>query len=354
MSAKPASGFVRQALWFAVGVSTGIAVMQYRESRRPVEIRQAEVAMTQPTLSVVSARDPLALAQPSFEARLNAVQATDPKDLEAKRAAVMLDWLAHDRAGAMRYLIRTSFRDIDRMPGLSRAIGEKATVEDLLAIANGSKYPGQDVGVVGQFASPAVINEFAGMVGSLNPEIAGPVTLAVGEMLAGINLDRAISFALGQTTDALRASAMAGVFDVLSQAPNGEAQVRLLYGTLPPGVQASDQVAAAYGNAIWPTDPAAALQALGAIENPQTKMLACLALARNTSSSSPETAIAAIYESGMPSVGIYNHVNTILQNWYSVDPQAAGTFLSTTQVIPPSDKSSYDSIVSPPPTGGKG
>jgi hypothetical protein len=135
--------------------------------------------------------------------------------------------------------------------------------------------------------------------------------------------------------------------------PNGDAQVRNWYASLPPAIQNTDAVLSAYGDSTWTSDPGGALQALQGISDPKTKMFACLALAKNSTSSAPETAIAAIYESGLSGVGIYNHVNPILQNWYAVNPQAASNFLSTTQIIPPGDLPRYAPIVAAP-GGGKG
>jgi hypothetical protein len=110
---------------------------------------------------------------------------------------------------------------------------------------------------------------------------------------------------------------------------------------------------AAYGDSVWSTDPAEALRALQGIQDSKTKMFASIALANRSASSSPETAIAAIYQSGLTGVGIYNHVSPIIQNWYSVNPQAASNFLSTTQIIPPEDLPKYSPIVAPS-AGGKG
>jgi hypothetical protein len=80
-------------------------------------------------------------------------------------------------------------------------------------------------------------------------------------------------------------------------------------------------------------------------------MTGLLYLSGETASSSPETAIAAIYESGISSQGIYNHVNPIIQNWSAVDPQAAANFLATTQIIPPGDLAKYNQV--PTSSGGK-
>jgi hypothetical protein len=111
---------------------------------------------------------------------------------------------------------------------------------------------------------------------SVNANAAGPTAAALGSLLAGINVDRAMTFAMGQATDQLRSSAIAGVMNELVKLPNGDAEVRAWYASLPANIQNADQVLSAYGNTIWASDPAAALQTLQGITDPHTKMIACL------------------------------------------------------------------------------
>jgi hypothetical protein len=290
----------------------------------------------------------------SFEQRLQELPVSDWKNPvgQTQRAVVLIEWLKADRGAAMRFLARTHYMDL-WLPGVTRAIGEKASASELLDIANGADHPGEAVYQVARWDSAGAVNELANLMPSVNASAGGQTARAVGNLLAGINIDRATAFAMGQATDLLRSFAIAGVMDEMGSTPNGDAEVRSWYASLPPSIQNSDAVLSAYGDSTWTSDPAAALQALQGIADPQTKMFACLALAKNSTSSSPETAIAAIYESGLSGVGIYNHVNPILQNWYAVNPQAASNFLSTTQIIPPSDMPKYAPIVAAP-GGGKG
>jgi hypothetical protein len=153
---------------------------------------------------------------------------------------------------------------------------------------------------------------------------------------------------MAQTDENVRDYAIGGVLEELRTGPNGESTIRSLYATLPGSIQTSDPVRLSYGNAIWASDPVAALQMLEGITAPQTRMLGLLILAKNSASSSPETAIAAIYASGIPEQGVYNHVGAILQNWSAVDPQAASSFLATTQIIPPIDLPRYAQAIAPP------
>jgi hypothetical protein len=315
---------------------------------------RSESALGPPTVTAsrVSPTSPSQIR--SFEERLEELPATDWKNTvdRGKRAAIIIEWLAADRAAAMRFLSQSHYKDL-WLPGVTKTIGEKATPSELLDIANRSEQPGEAVYQVARWDSPSAINELAGLMPSVSITAAGPTAGAIGSLLAGINVDRAMAFAMGQATDQLRSSAIAGVMNELVSLPNGDAEIRAWYSLLPPAIQGTDQVLASYGNAIWSTDPAAALQTLQGIGDHQTKVIACLVLARNSASSSPETAIAAVYESGLSDVGIYNHVNQILQNWYAVNPQAAANFLSTTQIIPPSDLSKYAPITSAA-GGGKG
>jgi hypothetical protein len=188
---------------------------------------------------------------------------------------------------------------------------------------------------------------------SVNATAAEPTARAIGGLLATINIDGAKAFAMGQATDQLRISAIAGVMDELSSQLNGESEIGPWYKSLPPSIQTSDQVLAAYAISLWSSDPATALQTLQNISDPHAKMIACLVVAKNSESSSPATAIAAIYQSGLYGDGLYNHVNPIIQNWYALNPQAATNFLATTQIIPSVDLPKYTPIAVPP-TGGKG
>ena len=288
----------------------------------------------------------------SFEERLLETPALDWKDTaeRTRRGVIIIEWLTADRAAAMRYLSQTLYRDL-WLPGVTKAIGEKATSSELLEIANRSEKPGDAVYQVARWDSPSAINELANLMPSVNTIAAGPTAAAIGSLLAGINVDSAMAFAMGQATDQLRSSAIAGVMNELGSMPNGDAEIRAWYASLPTTIQNSDRVLASYGNAIWASDPAAALQTLQGIGDPQMKTKACLALANSSASSSPETAVAAVYESGLSEVGIYNHVNQILQNWYAVNPQAAANFLSTTQIIPPGDIPKYSPIIASPANG---
>jgi hypothetical protein len=291
----------------------------------------------------------------SFEDRLIATPAPDWKDTveRTKRAAIIIEWLAADRAAAMRFLSQTHYKDL-WLPGITKAIGERATASELLDIANVADDPFNAIYQIGRWEeSPGQISAFASLMPSVNATAAGPTAGAIGSLLATINIDSAKAFAMGQTTDQLRISAIAGVMNELSSQLNGEAEIGPWYKSLPPSIQTSDQVLAAYGISLWSSDPATALQTIQDISDPHTKMIACLVVAKNSESSSPATAIAAIYQSGLSGDGIYNHVNPILQNWYALNPQAAANFLATTQIIPPADLPRYAPIAVPP-SGGKG
>ena len=252
----------------------------------------------------------------------------------------------------MGFLARNRFEDI-WLPELAKAIGKAATASELLAIANSASNPGQAVYVIGKYASPDVVNGLAGLMPSVGTDAAAPTAEAISNLLADVNLDRAVAFALAQTDEQVRAHAIGGVFDELRSGPNGEAAIRSLYATLPPAIQTSDPVRFSYGNAIWGSDPVAALETLEGIASSQMRTNGLLVLSRNTASASPETAIAAVYASGISAQGIYNHVGPILKNWSAVDPQAEANFLSTTQIIPSADLPKYAPMV-PTPSGGKG
>jgi len=341
-----------------VSVSVALGCLLFMGIRYRSQIRRVGVDESKrkspSAVGVAPLSQTLPLEIQSIEERLQEIPAADWRNTvdRTRRAAILIEWLAVDRNAAMRFLSQNYYKDL-WLPGVTKAIGEKATASELLDIANVADDPFNAVYQVGRWDSPGEINDFASLMPSVNVTAAGQTASAIGSLLADINIDRAKAFAMGQATDQLRSSAIAGVMNELSSQLNGESEIRPWYESLPPSIQTSDKVLAAYGISLWASDPATALQTLQGISDPQTKMIACLVVAKNSASSSPETAIAAIYESGLSGVGIYNHVNPILQNWYALNPQAAANFLSTTQIIPPADVSKYTPIVVPS-GGGKG
>jgi len=157
----------------------------------------------------------------SFEERLRAEPGSNGKNGDARRAAILVEWLASDRKGAMRFLAIDRFRDL-RLPGVSRAVGEKADASELLDVAKGAESPGEALYGVGKWAGPAVVNGLANLTPSIHGDAAGPATSAIAGLLADLNLDRAVAFAKSQPTDSMRAAAIGGVFDELRSAANGE------------------------------------------------------------------------------------------------------------------------------------
>lgn len=290
----------------------------------------------------------------TFEERLAAAPGTDWSNTAERwrRAAILIEWLGADRSAALHFLASNRFTDIF-LPGLAEAIGRTASAAELLAVANSAENPGSAISMIGKWAGPEAVNGLADLMPSVNADAAPQTAGAVAGLLAGINLDRGLAFAMAQPDARVRADAIGGVFDELRGGPNGETAIRALYARMPPDIQSSDPVRFSYGNVIWGSDPVAALQTLEGIASPQARTMGLLVLARNTASSSPETAIAAIYASGLTPQGIYNHVGPILQNWSAVDPQAAASFLSTTQIIPSGDLPRYAPIA-PQAPGGKG
>jgi hypothetical protein len=71
-----------------------------------------------------------------------------------------------------------------------------------------------------------------------------------------------MAFAVSLPDDQARAAAIGGVFSALRSGSAGEAEIRTLYTSLPPSIQSADPVLFEYGNAIWGSDPVAALQVL--------------------------------------------------------------------------------------------
>ncbi len=331
----------------AVGFSLFLWVRNPPQAPRDHRVEPAQMSVSGKGTAETSPMPPVR-AQ-SFEERLKEAPVADGSDTAGRdrRDALLLEWLAADRGAAMRYMAGNGFRDV-WLPGVTRAIGAKATPSELLAIANGAENPGDALFQVGRWTKPAVINEFAGLMASVNPNAAGPTAGAVSGLLAGLNIDRAVAFAREQATDQMRSFAFSGVLSALGSTPNGEAEVRSLYATLPASIQGNDAVLFSYGNAIWGSDPAGALQALEGISSPKDRMVGLIRLSQTAASAAPETAIAAVYASGVSDQGIYNHVSRILQNWSAVDPQAAANFLSTTQIIPAGDLPRFTPIVTQP------
>lgn len=298
-----------------------------------------------PLAKAPSAPAPSAERPVSFEERLAGKEGTGDR-----RGPLLLEWIWADRAAAMRFLAANRYRDLS-YPGLAYAVAKNATAAELLTMANGADLPYGAVMSVGRWVSAEVINAFANMMASVNPDAAAQTTMAVGSLLAGLNVDRSVAFAMSQPTDALRASAIEGVFQQLRTTASGESEVKALYASLPPALQSNDHVLFEFGNATWGSDPAGALQALENIGDPRIRMTALVVLSHNAASASPEIAVAAIYASGLSDQGIYNHVSQIIRNWNALDPQGAANFLATTQVIPSASMARYRQLLASPPGG---
>jgi hypothetical protein len=311
-------------------------------------VNRSAAAITEISSARVSspAPPPVGAVRPlSFEERLAGKEGAGDR-----RGPLLLQWIWADRAGAMRILAANRYRDL-WYPGLAYAVAKKATAAELLAMANGADSPYGAIVNVGHWVPAEVINEFANMMASVSPDAAIQTTLAVASVLAGLNVDRSVAFAMSQPTDALRASAIEGVFQQLRTTASGESEVKSLYASLPPALQSNDHVLFEYGNATWGSDPSGALQALENIADPRVRMTGLLVLSRNAASASPEIAVAAVYASGLSDQGIYNHVSSILQNWNALDPQGAANFLATTQVIPSASIARYRQLLAAPPGG---
>jgi len=278
----------------------------------------------------------------SFEERMADAPSADSKDAadRSRRAAVLIEWLGSDRRAALQFLAKNRFKDI-WLPGLAKAIGTGATAAELLFIANSSDNSADTISEAGKWAGLEAVNGLAGLMASVSTDAAPRTALAVAGLLTAVNVDRGFAFAMSQTDENVRSYAISGVFTELRSGPNGDTAVRSLYSTLPPATQNSDAVRFGYGTTTWGSDPVAALQTLEGISAPQMRMAGLLYLSGEAASSSPETAIAAIYASGISSQGIFNHVNPIIQKWSAVDPQAASSFLATTQIIPGGDLAKY-------------
>ena len=137
-----------------------------------------------------------------------------------RRGPLLLEWIWADRAGAMRFLAANRYRDLS-YPGVAYAVAKKATPAELLAMANGAETAYGAIMSVGRWVPAEVINAFANMMGSVNADAAAETSMAVGSVLAGLNVDRAVAFAMGQAGDALRASAIEGVFQQLRTTASG-------------------------------------------------------------------------------------------------------------------------------------
>jgi hypothetical protein len=335
-----------KAIFWSVLGAGACALFLSNRAPSPSRTEMAEVKRPVPSEPAPRPSAPNPASQ-SFEERLDAA-----KD-RFQRGSIVAEWIARDRASAMRFLAASGFRDLG-LPGVAEALGRSVTMDELLAIANGSEHPDSDLLSVGKWASPQAISGFASLMPSVGITAANDTARAVGQLLAGLSLDRAIAFSLGLPTDAERAAGVSGVFSELESAPNGEGRLLALYNSLPPSVQSADPALLRfYIDATSDSDPVAALQALNGITSRPQRIIAALVLAKNVSSSSPETAIAALYASGLPAGNISNRVNAILQNWAAVDPQGAANFISTTQVIPVADKANYNGVL-PAPGGNKG
>jgi hypothetical protein len=119
---------------------------------------------------------------------------------QTQRAAILIEWLSADCGAAMGFLARNHYKDL-WLPGVTKAIGEKASASELLDIANGADQPGESVYQVARWDNAAAVNELAELMPSVNAAAGGQTARAVGNLLAAINIDRAMAFAMNQATD---------------------------------------------------------------------------------------------------------------------------------------------------------
>jgi hypothetical protein len=288
-------------------------------------------------------------ANRGYVGRLEQADASDVRDHGHRRADVLLDWLTTDPQAALRYLASRRYRDL-LLPGVARAVARIATAADLLEIVNTAEEPMDCLYALERDLRPAAVNGLAQQMAAVDPSVAVPVAEQVAWMLADINLDRGLAFALAQP-EATRGSAVGGLLEALRNKADGAAQGQAIFNSLPADLQASNNVRFALGTLVWGADPAGALQTLEAITDPLMRRNGLLFLSGQASSTAPETAIAAVYASGLPSQGVANHVGFILQNWNAVDPAAVAAFLANTQVIPGSDVARYQQqLAVPTPT----
>ena len=343
---------ITATVFFAIGAVASTFYFRAHPEKPPmrsVDILRASVpAGGAPTFGPAGAVPAAPRAQ-TYEERLAAAQA-DTDDPVAAREAVLVEWIHAHRAAAMRYLAANGYKDL-ALPRVARAVGQNATPAELVDIANGADKPGDVIDDLGKNIPPAALNDFASMMDQVSPGALRDTAAAVGGLLAGLNVDRAVAFALGLGSDEVRAAAMAGVFDELRGSAAGPSEVLSLYNSLQPALQSDSRVLFSYGNAVWGSDPSGALSALENIGDPHARMLALVTLSQRAASAAPDLAIAAVYASGLSDQGVYNHVSRILQNWNAVDPQAASNFLATTQIIPVASVPKYRQLIAPPGGG---
>jgi hypothetical protein len=330
--------------WALVGAAVSYAVLKgHARFGRAVSSNPSSVH--QPTPPVASTPTDLTTRPSlgSFEDRLKQALSQSPS------VALLLEWFEQDRAAVMRYLEANRFRDA-RLPGLADAIGKTTSARELLDIANNAESPSMVLEDIGKWASPDVIRAFAALMPSVSVSAANETADAIGNLLAKLDVESARAFAMNLPTAEQQSYALVGLFEQLRDTSMGGTEILSVFNSLPPSVQAIGRVQFYNVLQLGATDPAAALQALNSMPADYFKTLTSLVLANNVKNISPETAIAALYQSGLSGNGVWNKVGPILQNWYASDPQGALNFLQNTQIIPPSDKGNYSSYLG----GGKG
>lgn len=344
---KPKS-VLNAALWAVAGALVSFSILK----EHPGADRK-DITRLPPLQPLPAAPEPGSLnARPgirSFEERLQQPAARSPRLARAQRAALLIEWFEQDRAAAMRYLEENRFREAS-LPGLADAIGSTTSARELLEIANNAESPGMVLEAIGRWASPEVIRAFAALMPSVGAGAANQTAGAIGNLLAKLDVESARTFALGLPTAEQQSYALMGLFDQLRDTSMGGTEILNVFNSLPPSLQAIGRVRFYNVLQLGATDPAAALQALNSMPADYFRTLTSLALANNVKNISPETAIAALYQSGLSGNGVWNKVGPILQNWYANDPQGALNFLQNTQIIPPADKGNYSSYLG----GGKG
>lgn len=163
--------------------------------------------------------------------------------------------------------------------------------------------------------------------------VAAAFAQAAAGALAKRNLEAALAFAKARSTPALAAGAYAGILDELG-AEGKLAEASRIHASIPSEIRDLDPVRFAYGNSLFDSDPAGAVEALATIQDQTYRDLALTTLSRRLEAHNPSAAVEAILSTHLPDTAKERHVTRILEAWAEWDAATVLRYLAIDRSLP--------------------
>lgn len=283
----------------------------------------------------------------SFRDRLGETE-TAPNGAQRRlaRAAILMEWLNSDYAGAFAFLRAEKFTSLT-LAGIAPFVAMRADVDQLVVVANESALTFDVLQSLGPSLSDAKLHAFIAAAERITPAKQSDVAAGIAATLTSRNLDAALGYAHDIKDPAVQASAFATIIDTLVT-KRATTDALALADSLPAVLRNTDAVRFAHGNALSDAAPDQALNSLAGIADPTTRRVALIGFSRNLESRAPAIAIEAIFEAGLTPEGTLSHATRVLQTWSAHDPAAARAFLTSSSALTDEQRSALAARITTP------